>query len=315
MSKENITFIYSAIIREKHTILSEYTEFSGNFSQIITQIMKDIILKIENIPNICRIYFYFGKYAVFFLKYNKLYIITMFPNVKLNNKEIIFAFLYSIFDSLISKKEIDLEKINKMKAYTLSSFSDIIAEKIKLFYSNYDIFINYLKNLQKFQIFELPEAYFESQIQLPILSKTQTHTEKKNKIEDDDLIIPSDIGSRNSMGTSLNSVLTYDSFRDDFLNDSQEQKNNLSNINSSNNIENDKKENLLKEIEFKELNTDEANAINTVSGNSSQMKMNRPNNRNQNNICFKCSLKAKIIIFVIIILLVIGIILGIVFLI
>ena len=115
MSKENITFIYSVIIREKHTILSEYTEFSGNFSQIITQIMKDIILKIENIPNICRIYFYYGKYAIFFLKYNKLYIITMFPNVKLNNKEIIFAFLYSIFDSLISKKEIDLEKINKIK--------------------------------------------------------------------------------------------------------------------------------------------------------------------------------------------------------
>ena len=31
MSKDNITFVYSAIIREKHTILSEHTEFSGNF--------------------------------------------------------------------------------------------------------------------------------------------------------------------------------------------------------------------------------------------------------------------------------------------
>ena len=162
MSKENITFIYSAIIREKHTILSEYTEFSGNFSQIITQIMKDIILKIENIPNICRIYFYYGKYAVFFLKYNKVYIITMFPNVKLNNKEIIFAFLYSIFDSLKSIKEIDIEKMDKMKAYTLSSFSSIFAEKIKLFYSNPDVFINYLKNLQTFKIFKIHKIYYKT---------------------------------------------------------------------------------------------------------------------------------------------------------
>ena len=90
MSKQNITIVYSAIIREKHTILAEYTEFSGNFSQIITQIMKDIIMKFENIPNITRSYFFYGKYALFFLKYKKLYIITMFPNIKLNNKEIIF---------------------------------------------------------------------------------------------------------------------------------------------------------------------------------------------------------------------------------
>ena len=133
MSKDNITFVYSAIIREKHTILSEHTEFSGNFSQIITQIMKDIIIKIENIPNICRSFFYYGRYSFFFLKYNKIYIITMFPRVKLNNKEIIFAFLYSIFDGLKSKKEINIEKMDKMKAYTLSLFSGIFSEKIKLF--------------------------------------------------------------------------------------------------------------------------------------------------------------------------------------
>ena len=66
MSKHNITFVYSAIIREKHTILSEHTELSGNFSQIIT--MKDIIIKIETIPNICRSFFYYGRYSFFFLK-------------------------------------------------------------------------------------------------------------------------------------------------------------------------------------------------------------------------------------------------------
>ena len=152
MSKENITLVYSAIIREKHTILSEYTEFSGNFSQIITQIMKEIILKLENIPKICRTYFYYGKYSIFCLKYNKVYIITMFPNIRVNNKEIIFAFLYSIFDSLKSKKGMDIEKLEKMKAYTLSSFSEVFAEKIKLFNSNSDSFIKLKKtcNLLKY---------------------------------------------------------------------------------------------------------------------------------------------------------------------
>ena len=66
MSKENITLVYSAILREKHTILAEYTEFSGNFSQIITQIMKDIILNLEGIPDICRTYFFTGNILFFY---------------------------------------------------------------------------------------------------------------------------------------------------------------------------------------------------------------------------------------------------------
>ena len=181
MSKENIALIYSVIIRAKHTILSEYTEFSGNFSQIIIEIMKEIIMKFEDIPNICRGYFFYGKYALFFLKYNKVYIITMLPNVKLNNKEIIFAFLYSIFDEMKSKKEIDIEKMDKMKAYSLIEFSKIFEDKIKLFNSNFNTFINYIKNLKDFQIYEIKERNFESNIQLPVLSKKQTHTEKTEK--------------------------------------------------------------------------------------------------------------------------------------
>ena len=311
MSKENITFIYSAIIRAKHTILSEFTEFSGNFSQIITQIMKDIIIKIENIPNICRSYFYYGKYALFFLKYNKIYIITMFPNVKLNNKEIVFAFLYSIFDSLKSKKEIDIEKMDKMKAYTLSTFSEIFTEKIKLFSSNCDNFIKYIKNLQTFQIFELPECSFDSDIQIPVLSKIQTHAEKKKVTEDEEL--PTNSQEKNSLGTSFNSMMTYDSFKDDFLNLGQEMVNNnnnsLSNINI-NIIENDKSENLIKNIEVQQLyvNNEEIKAINTIESNASTNKIekNIPNNKN-NNKFFNCSFKVIIILIVIVILAILGI--------
>ena len=74
----------------------------------------------------------------------------MLPNVKLNNKELIFAFLYSIFDGLKSKKEIDIEKMDKMKAYSLTIFSNTFEEKIKSFNSNCNSFIKYIKNIQEF---------------------------------------------------------------------------------------------------------------------------------------------------------------------
>jgi hypothetical protein len=66
MLKDNMTLVYSAIIRAKHTILSEYTDFSGNFSQIIIEIMKDIIMTFEDIPNICRAYFFMENTLYFF---------------------------------------------------------------------------------------------------------------------------------------------------------------------------------------------------------------------------------------------------------
>ena len=308
MSKENITLIYSVIIRAKHTILSEYTEFSGNFSQIIIEIMKEIIMKFEDIPNICRGYFFYGKYALFFLKYNKVYIITMLPNVKLNNKEIIFAFLYSIFDEMKSKKEIDIEKMDKMKAYSLIEFSKIFEDKIKLFNSNFNTFINYIKNLKDFQIYEIKERNFESNIQLPVLSKKQTHTEKTEKEETDFDITDN---NSNSMNKSFNSYMTYDSFKDDFLD-----KNVISNNEYDNNEE--QKENLLKEIEINEINkTSEINKNSELSNNINLNDTNESMDNNidiQNNIkCCICSKKTLIIIIVISILIIASITLIIVF--
>jgi len=313
MSKENITFVYSSIIREKHTILSEYTDFSGNFSQIITQIMKDIIIKFENIPKICRTYFYYGKYSIFFFKYNKVYIITMFPNVKLKNKEIIFAFLYSIFESLNSNKEIDIEKLEKMKSYTLSSFSQIFSEKIKLFYSNCDNFIKLIKNLQAFEIFETPKEYYESDINLPILSKTQTHTEA-NKVLTEDEINSLEVGnSQNSFKNSFNSNITNDSLREDLL-DSFQENNYIVGIGG--NLDDDKNEKFIKEIEFKELNEDknELKLLNINDSNVSRELKDIRQNLKSNNNCCDCSTKLKIILIVLIILLIIGVILVIIFL-
>ena len=310
MSKENITLVYSAIIREKHTILSEYTEFSGNFSQIITQIMKEIILKLENIPKICRTYFYYGKYSIFCLKYNKVYIITMFPNIRVNNKEIIFAFLYSIFDSLKTKKGIDIEKLEKMKAYTLSSFSEVFAEKIKLFNSNSDSFIKLIKNLQIFEIFNAPKGNYELELNLPILSKTQTHTEKNKKIGDDEIVGSIESGSKNSFRNSFNSYMTYDSLKEDFLDGYQ---GNNSGIDINNNLDGNKNEKFESEIEIKELDENKKE-IKALKINDTTQLTEDKSNLKINNTDKKCLTKLRIIIIVLIVLIILGIILCLIFL-
>jgi hypothetical protein len=310
MSKENITLVYSAIIREKHTILSEYTEFSGNFSQIITQIMKEIILKLENIPKICRTYFYYGKYSIFCLKYNKVYIITMFPNIRVNNKEIIFAFLYSIFDSLKTKKGIDIEKLEKMKAYTLSSFSEVFAEKIKLFNSNSDSFIKLIKNLQIFEIFNAPKGNYELELNLPILSKTQTHTEKNKKIGDDEIVGSIESGSKNSFRNSFNSYMTYDSLKEDLLDGYQ---GNNSGIDINNNLDGNKNEKFESEIEIKELDENKKE-IKALKINDTTQLTEDKSNLKINNTDKKCLTKLKIIIIVLIVLIILGIILCLIFL-
>ena len=310
MSKENITLVYSAIIREKRTILSEYTEFSGNFSQIITQIMKEIILKLENIPKICRTYFYYGKYSIFCLKYNKVYIITMFPNIRVNNKEIIFAFLYSIFDSLKSKKGMDIEKLEKMKAYTLSSFSEVFAEKIKLFNSNSDSFIKLIKNLQTFEIFNAPKGNYELELNLPILSKTQTHTEKNKKIGDDEIVGSIESGSKNSFRNSFNSYMTYDSLKEDFLDGYQ---GNNSGIDINNNLDGNKNEKFENEIEIKELDENKKE-IKALKINDTTQLTEDKSNLKINNTDKKCLTKLRIIIIVLIVLIILGIILCLIFL-
>lgn len=207
---EDINIIYSSIMREKHTILSDYTECSGNFAQIIEHIMKEIINKFEEPPNIYRTYFYYGQYAIFLIKYNKIYILIMFPNTKINNNEIIFSLLYSLFEKL--KTTNDLEKIAKMKAYTLNHFSEIIKEQINTFNSNCQAFISFLKYSKDFILYEpFEDRYFEVDAQLPILSNIQVHSEKKKneELEKEE----NDISFRKS----YNSIMTQDSFKEDIL--------------------------------------------------------------------------------------------------
>ena len=224
MSKKNedINIVYTSILREKHTILSEYTECSGNFAQIIRYIMEEIIAKFNEPPDLYRTYFFYGKYAIFIIKYKKLYILTMFPNIKINNTEIIFSLLFCIFEKLKSKKEIDLENIKKMRAYSLNDFSLVLKDQIKIFDSNSEAFISYLKNSKDFILYEpFENRNYEEDIQLPILSNIQVHNEKKKENEE---IIKEKDENDISLRKSYNSMLTQDSFRDDILNKDRNEK-------------------------------------------------------------------------------------------
>jgi hypothetical protein len=222
---EDINIIYTSIMREKHTILSEYTECSGNFAQIMEYIKKEIINNFQNPPNIYRTNFNYGKYSIFLIKHKKLYILIMFPNTKVNNKEIIFALLYCLYEKLNSKKEINLDNISKMRAYSLKDFSLVLKEQTTKFNSNNESFISYLKYSNEFILYEpFEDRNFEVDIQLPILSNIQVHSEKKKENEE---IIKEKEDNEISFRKSYNSILTQDSFKDDILNLKQEQNEKL----------------------------------------------------------------------------------------
>ena len=222
---EDINIIYTSIMREKHTILSEYTECSGNFAQIMEYIKKEIINNFQNPPIIYRTNFNYGKYSIFLIKHKKLYILIMFPNTKVNNKEIIFALLYCLYEKLNSKKEINLDNISKMRAYSLKDFSLVLKEQTTKFNSNNESFISYLKYSNEFILYEpFEDRNFEVDIQLPILSNIQVHSEKKKENEE---IIKEKDDTEISFRKSYNSILTQDSFKDDILNLKQEQNEKL----------------------------------------------------------------------------------------
>jgi len=78
--------IYSAIIKEKNVILCEYTEYTGNFNQIL----KKFIKLIENSPNkTFKCKFIIGNYQIFCIKENFIYYI-LFTAILEKNEEIIF---------------------------------------------------------------------------------------------------------------------------------------------------------------------------------------------------------------------------------
>ncbi len=205
---QNERIIYSAILRKKHTILTEYTDCSGNFSQIIIAIMDEVINTIESEPHQYKAKFNYGKYIFHILKDYKIYILSMTTsNNYIKKSDILFYNLLFNIHEDISKK-LDFDNPGKLHAYSLSSYTPELKSKFIQFNKG-EIKINdILKNKQKnFDIFELlNNKSFSQDKKFPILSNEQVHADKNVIPKDDEYYnINRDIGE------------TIDSFKEDIL--------------------------------------------------------------------------------------------------
>ena len=120
--QEHQKIVYSAILRKKHTILTEFTDCSGNFSQITIGIMDEVINVKEDEPIKYKAKFFYGKYTFHILKDNKIYILIMTKpqKVPLDNDNLFFNFLFSVHKEI--SKLINFENPGKLRAYSLSSY-------------------------------------------------------------------------------------------------------------------------------------------------------------------------------------------------
>ena len=177
---QNEKIIYSVIIRKKHTILTEYTDCSGNFSQITKGIIDEVINIIEKEPIQYKAKFTFGKYIFHVLKEYNIYIITMSKPIK--NKSIddslFFNFLFNIREDI--SKKIDFEDTSKLRPYSLSYYLPKFKEKVTQFNEGELLFNNILIDKQnKLNTYELlNNKHFDKDKIFPILSNAQVHSEK-----------------------------------------------------------------------------------------------------------------------------------------
>ena len=206
---QNEKIIYTAIIKKKHTILTEFTDCSGNFSQITEGIMDEVINVLENEPSIYKAKFIYGKYIFYVLRDNKIYIIIMIKpqKIKADNDSLFYNFLLIIHEELSKKKQNIFEKPGKLRAYSLSELSPQLKEKTIQFNNGEikfnDAIVNKQKDIIKFDI--LNEQKFDEYKQFPILSNEQVHSDKN--------VMSTEI----ELNTTDQMDKTMDSFNDDLL--------------------------------------------------------------------------------------------------
>ena len=206
MQSEKI--IYSAIVRKKHSILTEYTDCSGNFSQIIIGIMDEVINTINMEPAQYKAKFIYGKYIFHVLKDYNIYIITMNKPTKnkTNTDALFFNFLFNIREDISKKK--DFDDHFKLRAYSFSYYLPKLKEKVIQFNKNEikfnDILTDKQNNFDKFEL--LNDKIFNEYKQFPILSNEQVHADK-NIISKEENI--------NDIEDELSD--TFDSYNDDIL--------------------------------------------------------------------------------------------------
>ena len=168
--------IYTAVIRKKNIILSEYTDYSGNFEQIIKKMMKIIIEKNIEI-NIYKATILISKHKIFILKYSELYLILI-SDIKEENKEQIndyaYCFLYSILTQL--NKLYKPEELQQAKSFSLIDFRNILENHITNFRSNIKYYKDYLSMISSYET-ENSLNNMKIQLNLSIYSIVQVHKE------------------------------------------------------------------------------------------------------------------------------------------
>ena len=117
--------IYTAVIRKKSIILSEYTDYSGNFEQIIKKLMK--IISEKNIEiNIYKATIFISKHKVFILKNTDIFslLISDIKEEEENTNDYVFCFLYSIITKL--NKLYKPEELQQAKSFSLIDFRNVL---------------------------------------------------------------------------------------------------------------------------------------------------------------------------------------------
>lgn len=104
-----MSFIYSLIALEPDVVLSEHTNYQGNFLQIMRVILQKSINKNE------KIIIEYDNYSIYLLNDNKIRYLTLTESV---NATEAFAFLFDLQAELY--KILSYEKIIKLSAYQLN---------------------------------------------------------------------------------------------------------------------------------------------------------------------------------------------------
>ncbi len=116
-----MSFIYTLVARSADIVLVEYTDYSGNFQQISRSILNKI--KPETKGKITS-----GNKQFTYVNENGL--TSMCLSEEISN-EVVFAFLYDLMKSL--NNQYSYEKISKLNAYGLESFSSEIKDLMDYF--------------------------------------------------------------------------------------------------------------------------------------------------------------------------------------
>ena len=116
--------LYSAIIKEKNVILCEYTEYTGNFNQILQKFIK-ILQNSQNKTFKSKIII--GNYQIFCIKENIIYYVLFTQISEKNEDNIFFSFLLNIKNALLNK--FPLNELENKKSFSLKIFLPILKEK------------------------------------------------------------------------------------------------------------------------------------------------------------------------------------------